>query len=867
MDKPHFQFLVTIAIILAFLISASAGDNPQAQYYLFNESSNLSGKLNATLTSAFGVNSIIVDAVAHWQKYTIMALISSLFLIAIMFTVGKALNSQYVLMYANMDAREWAASFAIYLLFIASVAFLNTFFMTKGWSQTSNSGTNAFIDDLVTYFSKGQSSLISEYANYVKKLSDVYVNGGGITQSFGIPYSLIGNPTYTWTSDPGQQAKLVLYSKILQHITSIYSKFVGIKIFFLNYLIPLSLLIIPLGIFLRSFSFTKRFGATLLALGITGYIVFPVLLHFLLFVAGYVPAVVPSGSQNDIAKCSPACFEQPPTVIKASGGSYSTVNTSKLEEEILSSSDKAPFENTNFVAFDDLVQGRRSDLSLTVNGHAYSLYSCDNTSAFGSGYTCPQMCRIIPFPEQFSDCRKFAYQCKRLYDKTGGACFKTLPQRDYDPDYSQLTKVPVLVMNNSDSAHPHLSVINEDPIKAAVEHACAYIEPLYLPSNIQLVDDSGEKLSNWDDTTYQKAHGNESFCPSVYREVDLYFPSSGKPQISYPGAGKFGCDDLYSSAINLGGISLPSSWTGTWKNKLRKIVFNAKLRGLFANSSDPMWLYVNVTDYKKQTYTSTKCEDEGHKCKSVTKKKVCTPPFGCSYIYYISGTVCVVGGRYVQTIDGEYYVCGGCGDYYTFSCKEGSGTTHKKEEINYTLFSAPESAYPNAESLSDYMSEEDLFLNTTNWPSSGYVNEDTLLTAKLHNIDNLKGGVYVLSESYYISSVPSEMNKEIYDFVNSIKLALPIYVRSEGCNKIAAVPKEALLLPYMPDCSHCQLIHHPPLALALHSSVEGVNFIAKAYIRLLLVPILAIAIAAATLVGLSVYLGGEMFIPAIQKVV
>jgi hypothetical protein len=96
---------------------------------------------------------------------------------------------------------------------------------------------------------------------------------------------------------------------------------------------------------------------------------------------------------------------------------------------------------------------------------------------------------------------------------------------------------------------------------------------------------------------------------------------------------------------------------------------------------------------------------------------------------------------------------------------------------------------------------------------------------------------------------------------------LGTYVIVNGdCNKIAAVPSEALWLPPTVDCSKCMKIGFTQIQASLKASRQEIQQIANLYIKIMLCPIIALALTAVILPGLSNFLGGELFIPALDKI-
>jgi hypothetical protein len=97
-------------------------------------------------------------------------------------------------------------------------------------------------------------------------------------------------------------------------------------------------------------------------------------------------------------------------------------------------------------------------------------------------------------------------------------------------------------------------------------------------------------------------------------------------------------------------------------------------------------------------------------------------------------------------------------------------------------------------------------------------------------------------------------------------LSIPVLVVG-NCSNIAAVPSESLWLPPTIDCSKCVRLGFSPLTASLKSKTPEINAIAQAYVKSMIIPIIAIALTAVIVPGLSNYLGGELFIPAIEKLI
>ncbi|RME79008.1 MAG: hypothetical protein D6769_03495 [Methanobacteriota archaeon] len=817
--------------------------------------------LNQTLgegTFTTGI-SLVDNIVSNWQTYSLISLIISFLFGILLYMGGKLLSSRMMALYANMEFQELLASFAIFLLFIASITVLDAFFA----SSSTNATFNGFIEQNLLVIQKFNTSIANVYYSTLQKIKDNSISSSK-RLSFGIDLALAGYPETTQVADPvayiTSQANLIR-QRNLSHLQNLYIFATSFKLFFSKLLIPTSILFIIFGIFFRSLFFTRRFGATMIALGIAGYVVFPVLLNYLFTLAGYI---VPSTPYLPGPQCPSLCSSPVPTVVNTSN--FNPVDARSLLDTLGASSSVPIFKNTTYMAIYNLSLGKLS--SASILGSTY--YSCDNISwaSNADDYYCPSTCRTIPYPDSSTACREYAYSCKNLYE-TAPNCFKDTSLGTADNSYIGGTEaVPTFSVSNGKLVSTPM-----DPVAAATKYSCALIQPLTVPTNIPLKDSEGNVLDS-------AVNNNTYFCSQQYRYAILDLSKPNKVSITLPGKDKEDCDNFYKQALPQGDNLLK------FAVKLNALMNPGKLSALALNNTyveGPLNYKVTSIDqslpgtssaygpaYKGviNVYCQHSSGENLYKC-------FIDPPAynhgrGLVKITY-DGTLIdqFTGGSfagykvYCGTTDN---LCGNSSNGYQAS-HTNQGKTLKAIEVQlYTYnLSVILTSGPFTGTISQSNAKAMMRRSLLDAYNDGGISQAYEKSNSLSGIYSITGFTAQYNCGTKDNPDPSCIAEKANQLVREFSIEIPILVVG-NCSKIAAVPSEKLFLPPVADCSKCLSSSRAPLAASLKSNIEGMNFIANAYIKIMLVPTIAIALTAAIVAALSSYLGGEMFIPAIRKV-
>ncbi len=713
-ERKTFSHLLFLFLLPLFLLPISFSQVEHPEQILINVTDVSKTEVVKGLTS----ESLINDLLNNWQKWAFFGVMISFVYSIILYMGSKALDSPSLAAQSRIEFYEAAASFFILVSVLAVIAAINSFLTYCPESATIQ--INCFVKRDLDALERAVSGIHSIYFNTAKAISNTLV-AAGKTDSFGFDLALVGFPETTISSGlPEAMALIPVHRKVMQHIQNLYLFGNSVLIAFKNFLLPLSVIALFAGVFLRSFFITRRLGATLIALGFAGYVIFPVTLHYIFTLAGFIE---PSAPYAPTPGCPAACSNPVPKVVKAVGGNMQYVDTSEfLAERIRQlSPDTNPFEDDDFKKRYDLVFGKIS--SYSTGGATY--YSCDNLADWGSGLSegkCPAFCRVLPYPSDDASCREHEYWCEKLRVASNGACFNKL---FYDPNDErtksiiedvnfQKQRVPVLVYRTipgtgGNPPQTILDVEQKHPLTAAVENKCGYLVPQKVPPNIKLINYSSD--------------GGDG------------------------GEGSTLCEKLVTPGQDL----------------------------------DPQ----DIDPKELQ-----KCLEAGAQQATTTGTR--HPDKFCPTIYRT-----VTYDPNTRQFNYPNRSFGGCNDFYGAAVDENS----VRNALN-AMFNCP---------------SNDL----------GCIARNASLATQ---------------------------NLRTYVIING------------DCNKIAAVPSEALWLPPTVDCSKCMKIGFTQIQASLKASRQEIQQIANLYIKIMLCPIIALALTGVIFPGLSNFLGGELFIPALDKI-
>ena len=728
-------FLLLTSIYLAF--------NPAAP-----EVSNLSSALNNTsslINDLFGQTSTTTDFF-DWKTLSFMGIFISLMVSLLLYMSSKFLNSTTLRYYARMNTQDALAATFILMVLVFLVPILDII-VSQGGQLVSTvdtcssvvPGTNCPILLDLSYLEDIQGGILTKMNAYLTE----YFQGSRLAGSsavLGLDFVLAGWPEFTYSyggstgiNKRGSLARLLLISKALPHLKNLYAFSNAVYIIFRTFVIPLSLLFIPLGVFLRSLYFTKRWGATTLAVGIGGYIIFPIVLMFILMLSGHIQstALYSSNGQPCPAICSnpsPIAFidSSPPT---PASPSMLLNNLTKACKSTLDNNESIT-TCPKYEEYKNFTLGKKAEITLDTTFKSCINLSWHSWSSTSTPPEIPATCKVVPYPSNIPACRKYSNYSYKLFDLTDGACFMKLFSDGTDLSAFNRT-VEVIDLTSSGMLKR-----SETPAFCAMKtYKCVVFLPVHPPNDLQLVE-YDSSAGTWKDKKYKKQE-NKYYCPSMYRYALIkYNETAGNYTIVFPGREiethgdpsleniKNGCDSFYNNAVG------------------------------------------NIT---KAATISMAILDGEH------------------YYARIDSSTNTITIDKDSTIDSNYDYDGSS---YSDMCPSGA--------LNYTLASEATQTY----------------------------------------IDEMK----------------------------SIQLALPLYLL-HNCGHILTLTQEVISFPPSYGCENCITHTVKPLSSSLHSSIEGLNFITNMYINVYLLPLLALVLTGPIIKGLSQYLGGEMFIPALSKVI
>ncbi len=366
---------------------------------------------------------------SNWQTLAAIGIIISSLISVLVLYLGKIFKNEYIEMTFKMELVEIVLNLIIIVLITLLFSLSNAYFNVIDSCSSSNCMyelANKTLNDL-----KNRSLEMTS-----KTLSDaVTKNAWGTLSSLNVkmnalPYIVVDfSLNYLY-----EISKVEVMNRINLLKLSLYP-LLGISTYLNYYAMPLGLLAITLGVFLRSFMFTRRAGATLIGVGIGSAYILPLLI--ILFMGGVsISGTSPGGI------CPNACKSQPPIGFTNNGESFSydQLISMGVNESSIKALSKGDIESITIEAV------RKSNINpgsgQPPQGHnVIIIHSCkyyallkDNPSLKddilngedenNAYWQCSDICRMIPYPDDIPMCRDGETACKRLYDISKGACFK-----------------------------------------------------------------------------------------------------------------------------------------------------------------------------------------------------------------------------------------------------------------------------------------------------------------------------------------------------------------------------------------------------------------------------------------------------------
>ncbi len=208
-----------------------------------------------------------------WQGYSVLAFMISVFVLALTYMAGYLLNSNELKIMAHDELYQAIATAVMIGLFVSVLAWVNSSFspglaVAGGQSGTVLDGATAFNNGLI-------DSTVSNYQSYLEKL----VKDLGSESSKSAYCSFLGagmNVVICSNMNSVRGTLSLAYNAVSFALADLYAQSWILQI---SNTMLLSVLL-PMGIFFRSFKFSRAAGGALIAVSIGFYLIFPACVLF-----------------------------------------------------------------------------------------------------------------------------------------------------------------------------------------------------------------------------------------------------------------------------------------------------------------------------------------------------------------------------------------------------------------------------------------------------------------------------------------------------------------------------------------------------------------------------------------------------------
>jgi hypothetical protein len=375
---------------------------------------------NATRNIPY-LSELFLDQNAWFTLGTIGLVIGALLVILLRY-LGKILNSPYIEAFANVELKEFGYSFLILLGVLVTFQLADIIFreVSKN-SICENQNVNCIYRTIDQIIQRNIDRLTQIAKDSIRKISSNYESGN---EQYGAYVNVIGSIRL------GVSYTTPFQSYILDqmiHNTALYiinlSQGISAFLNIISYLIaPLSL---GVGAFLRPLPFFRKIGSTLIAIGVSFYLILPSVLILM-----YSQAMNTFGITYSIENCPQECR------INIVGFDYYKGYTSDEVSRFLyrmvgsgiSSYDIYRFMNGDIEQLTGKDDNNRTILLRSCNFYAKSKQSIDpkalnKARSLGIDPTyCYEICRRSPYPIDNVMCYFSSNACADMYKKAPN-CF------------------------------------------------------------------------------------------------------------------------------------------------------------------------------------------------------------------------------------------------------------------------------------------------------------------------------------------------------------------------------------------------------------------------------------------------------------
>lgn len=355
-----------------------------------------------------------------WFRLGMIGLIIGLILVIALNFSADLVNSPRLKAMANVEMKEFAFSFVILMGLLALMYLMDEIFINvtrsssnPALNQCNSSGcVYQYIRSLIRDNYEIFRGMVMES---VKIAAAKYKSGSERT---GIKFEYPGIPSIGYTALSGFTPYVAeeQYYTLGLYIMSISS---GISALLLGLIHIIAPLFMSIGVFLRPLPFFRKLGATMLAIGVGFFIVLP---SVLVLLYSFPPTL---GLSYTVNECPEICTME---IVAYKGNqklTYERAFQELAKDQTLNSVTISMFldglDNTN--TRNEVVSCEYINRNLgSIPGITNAILIKGRSIGIDLS-TCPKMCRKIPYPIEIPTCYFASSACSKLYDRTNGMCF------------------------------------------------------------------------------------------------------------------------------------------------------------------------------------------------------------------------------------------------------------------------------------------------------------------------------------------------------------------------------------------------------------------------------------------------------------
>lgn len=406
----------------------------------------------------------------NWETATVLALIISAIIVSLTYMVSIGFDMPDLKAWAGTELSQIIATAIIIASLVVVLVFINELVVTiVNESQISGltcniqenclNKTASFYFD--SYINKAEKQMRAALEEVKEKMAASSRRINSYCSQVLLPVPCLQFST-SFSADPDLGKNILdaeRAASVFEYYQNLLSSMEAQKFFVQNVSYTLGPILLALGIFGRSFFFTRRLGGLLIAIAIAIMVVLPLMYLFdwiAMQVTLYGSLPFSGSAQPD---CPEECKQQVP-VAYAYGFTHVIQfnNTQELADLIFKGLDgsntctpKQNMELATEIAI-NLTSGQME--TYTIPKANMTIYSCEaeaqKNKVVGSdndNYTCDAPCRILPYPYGNDECAKYItqYACSKLTDNCKiKRLVKNIDQKQYNSCPAECKIIPPL---------------------------------------------------------------------------------------------------------------------------------------------------------------------------------------------------------------------------------------------------------------------------------------------------------------------------------------------------------------------------------------------------------------------------------------